>query len=57
MCLTKHNQNDFKNYKIELPELSLILSNEADHLIALRTLGWKSIKIERKLKQKVSVKY
>ena len=45
MCSTKHNQNDFKNYKIELPEL---LYHEADHLIALRTLGWESIKIERK---------
>ena len=47
MYLVKYNANDYKNSKTELLELSNMSNNE-DHSIALRALGWEPLHIIRK---------
>ena len=53
----KQNQNDFKNYHNNLLELILLnTSNDVNHAIVLRALGWEPLKMERKAKGKMMYK-
>ena len=56
MYLVKLNQNDCKKLQNRAARIILNVSNDVEHNIALRALGWEPLQMERK-KAKAKIMY